>query len=93
MKGNIIVFRFPKRVGHVKVNEFCRKFYGYTDRSNKGRYNYKRPGFIDDISHVKVIRGVVVVGIADTKQVVDFIEKFGAEVYVWTVTSIVEPLG
>jgi len=92
MRGNIIVFRFPKRVSHVKVNEFCRKFYGYTDRSNKGRYNYKRPGFIDSVPHVKVIRGVVVVALADTKKVVDFIENYDGEAYIWTVASILEPL-
>ena len=92
MRGNIIVFRFPKEVSHVRVNEFCRKFYGYTDRSNSGRYNYKRAGLIDSVPNVKVIRGVVVVTLADTKKVVDFIEKYGGEVYVWTVTSIVEPL-
>lgn len=92
MKGRIIVFRLNKKVGQVEMNKFCRQFYGYIDRSNNGQYSYRRPGFIDSIHHVKVIRGVVVVGPADAPKVVEFLEKFGAEVYVWSVTSILEPL-
>jgi len=85
MKGRIIVFRLVKRVGHVKVNQFCRRFYGYTDRSNLGRYSYVRPGFIDGIPHVRIIRGVVIVKTEDAEVVTDFLERFGAEVYTWTV--------
>ena len=85
MRGKIIVFRLLKRVGHVKVNQFCRRFYGYTDRSNLGRYNYERPGFIDGIPHVKVIRGVVLVKTEDAKKVTDFLNEFNAEVHMWTV--------
>lgn len=85
MRGKIIVFRLLKRVGHVKVNQFCRRFYGYLDRSNRGKYSYRRLGFIDDIPHLKVIRGVVIVRTEDAGKVVNFLKGFGAEVYAWTV--------
>ena len=74
-----------KRVGHVKVNQFCRRFYGYLDRSNRGRYSYKRPGFIDGIPHVRIIRGVVLVKTEDAVKVTDFLKGFDAEIYTWTV--------
>lgn len=85
VEGKIIVFRLLKRVGHVKVNQFCRRFYGYTDRSNRGRYSYKRSGFIDEIPHVRIIRGVVIVRAEDAGKVVSFLNEFGAEVHTWTV--------
>lgn len=85
MKGKVIVFRLFKRVGHVKVNQFCRMFYGYLDRSNRGRYTYRRPGFLDEIPHVRVIRGVVIVRVEDAEKVLDFLKRFGAEVNEWTV--------
>jgi hypothetical protein len=85
VRGEIIVFRLLKRVGHVKVNKFCRRFYGYLDRSNRGKYTYRRPGFIDGIPHVRVIRGVVIVRTEDAGKVVNFLKGFGAEIYAWTV--------
>lgn len=85
MKGKIIVFRLLRRVGHVKTNQFCRRFYGYLDRSNLGKYTYRRPGFLDEIPHVKVIRGVVIVGMEDVRKVTNFLKEFGAEVHTWTV--------
>ena len=85
MRGKIIVFRLLKRVGHVKVNQFCRRFYGYLDRSNRGKYSYRRSGFIDGIPHVRVIRGVVLVRTEDAGEVISFLKRFGAEVYAWTV--------
>ena len=85
LEGKIIVFRLLKRVGHVKVNQFCRRFYGYLDRSNLGKYTYRRPGFLDEIPHVRVIRGVVIVRKEDAEKVVDFLRGFDAEVYAWTV--------
>jgi hypothetical protein len=85
VRGKIIVFRLLKRVGHVKVNKFCRRFYGYLDRSNRGKYTYRRLGFIDGIPHVRVIRGVVIVRTEDAGKVVNFLKGFGAEIYAWTV--------
>lgn len=85
MRGKIIVFRLLKRVGHVKVNQFCRRFYGYLDRSNRGKYSYRRPGFIDGIPHVRIIRGVVLVRTGDAGEVIRFLKRFGAEIYAWTV--------
>jgi len=85
VKGKIIVFRLLKRVGHVKTNQFCRRFYGYLDRSNLGKYTYRRPGFLDEIPHVKVIRGVVIVRTEDVGKVTNFLNEFGAEVHTWTV--------
>jgi hypothetical protein len=85
VKGKIVVFRLLKRAGHLRTNQFCRKFYGYLDRSNQGRYKYRRPGFLDGIPHIKVIRGVVIVERGDEEKVVNFLREFGAEVYAWTI--------
>ena len=85
MEGKIVVFRLLKRAGHVKTNQFCRRFYGYLDRSNLGKYTYRRPGFLDGIPHVRVIRGVVLVRTEDAGKVTNFLKEFGAEVHTWTV--------
>jgi Holliday junction resolvase len=50
-----------------------------------GRYTYRRPGFLDEIPHVRVIRGVVLVRTEDAGKVTNFLKEFGAEVYIWTV--------
>ena len=46
------------------------------------KYEYKRPGLLDEIPHVKLIRGVVIVRKEDAKKLIDFLKKFNAEYHV-----------
>jgi len=85
MRGKLIVFKLFGRARHAEIMRLCRRFYGYTDYSNRGRYRYRRPGFLSRIPHVRVIRNVVLVREEDGPRVVEFLKQHRAEVHEWTV--------
>lgn len=84
-KGKIIAFRVQSKTTQAKLNKFCRKFYGYTDKSCHGKYTYKRKGLLDDIPHINPIRSLLIVKDEDCDKVVLFLEKYNADVFVRTV--------
>lgn len=90
MQGVIIAFRVFKNNSQKELNQFCKKFYGQETSSHKGKYRYRRCGVLDDIPHIKLIRGVIIVSKGDAKKVVDFLKEYNAEVYVREVALLHE---
>ena len=82
MNGKLFAFRILKKTDPTTATRFCRALYGYVDKSNKGEYEYERPGFLDKIPHVKLIRGVIIVREVDARRLVRFLRSYGAEYYV-----------
>ena len=79
--GYIIVFRILARTNKSTTEKFCREFYGYTDRSNKGKYTYKRHGFLEQFPYIKPLRGVFVVRKEDAPLILTFLDRYNAEMY------------
>ena len=74
MFGTIVVIV----LSHLKqrrANQFCKKFYG--QETSTGEKGYRRVGLLDEIPHIKLARGVVIVSKKDANGVVKFIENFG----------------
>ena len=79
--GKIIIFRVYKTNNTKKLNDFCKKFYGQNTSSHKGRYRYRRKGFLDCIPHKKLIRGAIIVRLTDSERIISFLKEYDAEVY------------
>ena len=60
---------------------FQKKFFGQDTSSHKGRYRYRRPGLLDKIPHIKLIRGVLITDKKHLEQITDFLKEYNAEVY------------
>jgi len=43
-----------------KRTKFNRELYGYEDKSNHGRYNYKRKGILTKIPHEKPLEAIII---------------------------------
>lgn len=82
MKGKIIVFRIDSKEGNNAASKLCRQLYGYTDKSNYGRYVYHRKGLLDRIAYKKLIRGVFIVRDKNADDFVSILKKVNAENYV-----------
>lgn len=82
MNGNIIVFRFKKKTEQKSINQFCKKFYGQNTSSHGGKYQYRRQGLLDNIPHIKLIGGVIIVTKDFTEKVIGFLKEYNAEFYV-----------
>ena len=85
--GTLVVYDLTG-IGQSRRNKFCRKFLGWKDKSQHSKYIYKRKGFIDDIPHVKVKRGIFIFRKDDVKKVLSFLKEY--EVTVFTRDVILE---
>ena len=70
------------RLSSKNAVKFFRELYGYKDRSNNGKYTYHRKGLLDDIPHVKLVRGVIITTHDNLNKITEFIEKLKVEYHV-----------
>jgi len=82
MNGTIILFQFPEKTEHGVINKFMQKFYGQDSSSWNGRYRYHRHGFLEDIPHRKLQRGVIVLRKEDREKVLDFLGEYSLTLHV-----------
>ncbi len=82
MNGTMILFQFPEKTDHNTVNKFMQKFYGQDSSSWNGKYKYHRHGFMEDIPHRKLLRGVVILRGEDAPEVLDFLGKYSVTLHV-----------
>ena len=81
MDGYIIVFKLPPKKKNVEISKFCQKFYGQDTSSWGGKYHYHRHGLLDDIPHRKLLQGVILINKSNLETVLEFLEKYEAQVY------------
>jgi hypothetical protein len=82
MIGNIIMFHFKEKTEQKSINQFCKKFYGQDTSSHRGKYRYRRQGLLDNIPHIKLIGGVIIVTKDSAESVIDFLRGHEAEFYI-----------
>jgi hypothetical protein len=90
MIGNIIVFRFKEKTEQKSINQFCKKFYGQNTSSHGGKYHYRRHGLLDNIPHIKLIGGVIIIKKDFAEKVIDFLKEYNAEFYIREVILLYE---
>ena len=78
--GRIIIYKMRKRLAPGMRSRLFQKFLGYKDKSNFGKYTYRRKGLLDQISHISPARGVLIVRAKDVKKIFEFL-KDKAEVF------------
>jgi hypothetical protein len=83
--GKLICYTLSSRPTVAERTKFRKRFLGYTDFSNKSRYKYYRKGLLSEIPHIKLIRSVVIVRNEDCNQVIAFLKKYNATVFVKSV--------
>jgi transcriptional/translational regulatory protein YebC/TACO1 len=84
--GKLVAFRVYKNnikagKGKTVLNKFVQKFYGQTVSSHGGKYRHHIQGLLEDVTHIKLVRSVIIVKESDLEKVLQFLEKYDAEVY------------
>lgn len=90
MIGKLFVFTIFKNNERKNIDKFCKKFYGQETSSHGGKYHYRRHGFLEDIPHIKLIRGVIIVPTDSSEKVIQFLEEFNAEFFMRDVILLPE---
>lgn len=57
--------------------------------SHDGKYRHHKHGLMEDIPHVRLIRGVIIVAGKDAGKAVVFLKKFNAEIHARRVILII----
>ena len=84
-RGTILIFRIYVNSNQKVANIFTQKLYGQDTRTHHGKYAYHKRGLLEDIPHIRLIRGVIMVRRQDAPKVEAFLKEYGAEYYVRTV--------
>ncbi len=82
MEGTLIAFTVPTGKDRTRASTFAKAFYGQATSSHRGKYRYRRHGFLDEIPYNKLIRGVIIIRTGDVGQVTEFLEQHSAEYHV-----------
>lgn len=80
--GKIICYNLrPANLSRKEVDRFQRELNGRRDKSNFGKYTYYREGLLHRIPHIKPVRSVLVVSLESSLEVLEFLERYRAEVF------------
>lgn len=85
MRAKIIIYELKKLKQYHKVL-VNRALFGFTDNSNKGSYLYKRGGVLSNLSHLRIIRGAIVVKNKDSKRVISVLHSYKIRPKVFDIT-------
>lgn len=71
-----------KNKKNVEKTHIVRSLFGYKDKSNNGKYSYKREGLFLKFDYKKLNKSVVVVDAKDAEKVRKILRKFGLNVLI-----------
>lgn len=76
--GKLVIYKLD----HLPVKErsrFCRRFYGWTNRANGGKYTYSRAGFLEDVPFICPEKSVLIIRNEDVGRVLAFLHEYDAQ--------------
>ena len=80
-KVSIIKYNL-KGVPITKKTLIHRALYGYTDHSNKGKYNYERKGALDKIKYTKISNSVLLMDSKEARVLIPIFKRYNIKVNV-----------
>ncbi|MCL6090786.1 MAG: hypothetical protein M1393_07085 [Candidatus Thermoplasmatota archaeon] len=80
-RGIIVGYRLDGK-SPVERTRFNRKFLGYTDKSQYGRFSYSRDGIMSAIPNIHVVNSCFIIRKEDLEQVRVFCDQYGVGLFV-----------
>lgn len=90
MDGCLLAFKVYKNTDHNTTNRFVQKFYGQDTKTHHGKYRAHKHGLLEEIPHIKLQRGVIILRRQDLKIVLEFLDEYKADVQVRDVILTLE---
>jgi hypothetical protein len=84
-RGTILIFRIYTKSNQKVANIFTQKLYGQDTRTHHGKYTYHKRGLLEEIPHIRLIRGVIIVRRQDAPRVEAFLKEYKAEYFIRTI--------
>jgi len=80
MDATLICY-ISEKITQTQRTALNRKLNGYKDFSNKGKYNYRRKGFLDEIPNIKPHNSVIIVRKEDKNKLLRILRDYKAKVH------------
>ena len=71
-----------KNKNNAEKTHIVRSLFGYEDKSNMGKYTYKREGLLSKFKFEKLDKSAIVVDIRNKEKVKNMLRKFGLNVLI-----------
>jgi len=78
MRAVLVVFHLPEGSSLTEHRGFRRVVYGEETSSHGGQYRYRRRGVLDEVPHVRLYWGAVIVGKEDWRKLRRVLQERGA---------------
>ncbi len=81
--GKIICYNIKaSNISRSDTDRFLRELAGHNDKSNYGKYTYRKRGILDEMPHIKLVRSVIVVSSNKSTPIINLIKKYGINAYI-----------
>ena len=67
---------------NVEKTHIVRSLFGYTDKSNRGKYSYKREGLLSKFKYERWNKSAIIVNSEDEKEVKSVLKRFGLNILI-----------
>lgn len=81
----ILIIHDLSELDHYQKVLFNRVIYGYTDNSNNAAYQYKRKGILSQISHLRLLKGALVIKKEDMDKIKPILKKYKVKYEVYDI--------
>ena len=92
MRLYIVIFHLPPNTPRTIRNKFPQKLFGQAVSSWKGKYRYRKTGFLESIPYRKLYRGVILVRDEDLDSVRNFLEGWDTIIQIREIIPLDEDL-
>ena len=72
--GLIIIYKLGG-LSQIDRDKICRKLLGRTVKTHKGKYTHHVKGILDDIPHIRVGNGILIINKTDEIKISNFLEE------------------
>lgn len=72
--GLIIIYKLAG-LSQIDRDKLCRKLLGRTVKTHKGKYTHNIRGLLDDIQHIHIGKGILIVNKENEKKLCDFFKN------------------
>lgn len=80
--GKSLLLYDLKNKSNVEKTHIVRSLFGYTDKSNKGKYSYQRKGILSRFEYEKWNKSAIVINSKHEADIRDILKKFGLRVLI-----------
>lgn len=75
-----------EKLNNSEKSTLSKKLNGYTDKSNKSRYEYHRKGILNNIKHIKISNNTFIIETKHWKTIKKELKDINATIKEWDIT-------